>query len=873
MSRAADFRVYDTKEELMMKQRLFAVLLVFCMMAALVPAVALTGAAAGTVSTWDGTVATAFADDSAGTEDDPIEIRSAAEFMYFRNTAAGTATAETYYRLTVDVNLASKNVTAAPAAFAGVFDGNGNTVSNWQNGATGSIGLFGTVTGTVKNLKVDGVVNKKTVAQFGTIAAELGEGGLISDCHVSGVNLSAGVIQNYLGGIVGSISGKATVQNCSVAVAEGTTLKKNNTAAVFYKQGVGGIVGGITVPADTPVSIINCKNTATIASANNSLGGSCGGIVGAIGNAKGASISEVNIINCTNEGNVSADLTTPKKQMEAGGLVGGMYRVLKLNIRNSVNNGDVTAATGIAGGLVGGAAVGTGAGSTAITIASSVNRGAVTALKTGAYAGGLVGGAKTEDAGNIQIYVDVQNSASLGSVTTTDGVSGGIVGSLGKYAGDGGSTAGGFSIRGSYVNAAVTAGAAGTAGLVCGDMNLSSGSGIAADVSGVLAMGTVTGATVGAVVGSSATALKVTDTYYSGVADLPLVAAGTAVTTDTATDADFSGTTVLDALNAAAVAAALPEDTWVKGQASGKPELKLFCTDPVEEPDAPAITIDGASLTISGNVTLNLYVKGETLAAVGVTTFEKIYVVSDKGSYEGVLNGENYTFTIKDLTAKEFGENKEYAVQYTTADAPDTRVTSTETVEYSPLQYAVNMYGTRPEMTTLDPLLLSIVAYADAAGATGAKSAFTAAHADADFGTLPAYATILAGDTAKDTYTYDADTMPRFAAKLTETVTLKLALNGTAYTDVSATIAGANLDVVKNDATGEVTISGLYATDLYNTITFTFTGGEGAEPVTATYSLMQYLNSYAGNETYGALAQATAVYLYAARNFCLANRA
>ena len=115
--------------------------------------------------------------------------------------------------------------------------------------------------------------------------------------------------------------------------------------------------------------------------------------------------------------------------------------------------------------------------------------------------------------------------------------------------------------------------------------------------------------------------------------------------------------------------------------------------------------------------------------------------------------------------------------------------------------------------------------------------------------------------------------MPGFAAKLTETVTLKLTLSGTAYTDVSATIAGANLDVVKNDATGEVTISGLYATDLYNTITFTFTGDEGAEPVTATYSLMQYLNSYAGNETYGALAQATAVYLYAARNFCLANRA
>ena len=306
---------------------------------------------------------------------------------------------------------------------------------------------------------------------------------------------------------------------------------------------------------------------------------------------------------------------------------------------------------------------------------------------------------------------------------------------------------------------------------------------------------------------------------------------------------------------------------WVAGTTA--PELKWIADR--NSPATPEITIDGASLTIGENVTLNLFVKTETIRNAGVTV-KTISIVNNDGKAiaTGELKGTNYVFTIEGLSAKEFGTNKIYKVQYTTEETAGSPITCTESITYSPLQYAINMYG-KTDKTGLDALLLSIVNYADAAaGTTTAKAAFDEKHADADWTAVTALAEIVKEDTGN--YTYNAETMPGIGASLTETIALTVYLKDTAYTGVTMKVGDTELTGTADEATQTVKFEGFWATDLYNEITLTFTGAEGTEPLTATTSLVQYLNRYAGNETYAKVATATAQYLYAARNFCLKNR-
>ena len=306
---------------------------------------------------------------------------------------------------------------------------------------------------------------------------------------------------------------------------------------------------------------------------------------------------------------------------------------------------------------------------------------------------------------------------------------------------------------------------------------------------------------------------------------------------------------------------------WVAGTTA--PELKWIADR--NSPATPEITIDGASLTIGENVTMNLFVKTETIRNAGVTV-KTISIVNNDGDTiaTGELKGTNYVFTIEGLSAKEFGTNKIYKVQYTTEETAGSPITCTESITYSPLQYAINMYG-KTDKAGLDALLLSIVNYADAAAnTTTAKAAFDEKHADADWTAVTSLAEIVKEDTGK--YTYNAETMPRIGASLTETIALTVYLKDTAYTGVTMKVGDTELTGTADEATQTVKFEGFWATDLYNEITLTFTGAEGTEPLEATTSLVQYLNRYAGNETYAKVATATAQYLYAARLFCLNNQ-
>ena len=328
--------------------------------------------------------------------------------------------------------------------------------------------------------------------------------------------------------------------------------------------------------------------------------------------------------------------------------------------------------------------------------------------------------------------------------------------------------------------------------------------------------------------------------------------------------------------------AGLETPVWVAGETA--PELKWIAD--MNATPAPEITIDGASLTIGGNVTMNLFVKKTTVAAAGVTLGKISIVDNDNTPYKVTDDsGDYYVFTIKGLRASEFGKTKTYHVQYTTADAPGTPIDCTATKEYSPLQYAINMYNADDKtetVTDLDKLLLSIVNYADAAAKTTvASTAFKAAHTDADFSMLPTFAKII--DEDKGVYTYDElkddKNLPSISADLTETIALTFTFNSGEYTYMkdNSDMMMIGDTVINGSSTGldSMVFSGLFATDLYNTITLTFKetldNSDSGLAVAATTSLVQFLKSYQGTAE-EALAAATAQYLYVARLFCLNNQ-
>ena len=915
-----------------MKKKVTALLLVLCMVVALIPAMAVASAAEDTTASggssdawdvWDGTVATGFADSSEGTESDPILVQSAAEFMYLRSVLTSDDTNGKYYQLDVNLDMNGKAVSVpneggkatAITGFAGTFDGAGNTIKNIKDTISGKTGLFYIVTstGVVKNLmvtdskfdvgwtnmagticyqlaggvienchvkntsvfggRIGGIVSdvtsgsiirncsanvNLTIKTGGGSAAEVGgiagslNGGTITDCVVDGLfkdgNNNGGVAGRF-GGIVGLVQHNAAsvikncVNNATITLSYDKVTKlygaggivgyvgdwgksmltvsnctNNGAVTVGYSAPVGGIIGGIRNP--NAVAFENCYNTAPIYAVGNDNNG-VGGIIGVVSSATNASTGQgaVPFVRCKNSGTITATGDN------VGGLIG--------NCNGRIGNYTFTECLS-AGEVSGGNNVGGGIGYSATTVnntLSFVSSNLCANVKaTGQYAGLIFGCYKVD---NDKTSLTVQNSLLQGQVTAA-GNAGAIVGTVGT---NGTVAAPIITLKNAYVQTTVTVDAGAVAGTIAGGATEESITGVTLTVNG-------SKFAIQVVVGGSA--VEAPNAYYNYAGE------GTAVALDALDTAEFTNGTAVSTLNNG-----LETVAWIQG--TQMPELIAFYV----APEVPEITIDGASLTIGRNVTLNLFVKTETIRNAGVTV-KTISIVNNDGKAvaNGELKGTNYVFTIEGLKAAEFGTNKVYKVQYTTEDAPETPVTCTETITYSPLQYAINMYG-KTDKAGLDEMLISLVNYADAAAKnTNASTAFKEKHADADMTRVTAMETIVKEDTGK--YTYDAKTMPGISATLTNAIELKVVPNET-YTDVTVKVGE---EIIEKNGNGAYAF---YATDLYNEITFTFTGAEGTEPLTATTSLVQFLNAYAGTD-YEAQATATAQYLYAARLFCLNNQ-
>lgn len=827
-----------------MKQKLVSILLVLCMVVALVPAIVFTSAAANTVedTNKDGTLpegaevltgtATAFSGGN-GTAENPYQIKDVTEFRYLQDLLFGATSADYLdksYVLTGNIYL-NKN-------FTDYLDVDGMPVADYQGSG---LNKYSRAKGNkqVSILPGDftGTFDGGNFGLYNLFARFSDAGGLFENLQgiVRNLNLYGGYMWQVNGGSFGTIASSlsgGTIENCYSSVyictAAGTT------------SGVGGLVGitntDATIKNSTYAGAVNATSTSATT-------GQIGGIVARV--ASGT----LSVRDCVNRGKIVSKAGASR----IGGIV-AFFNGATLTIENCINYGAVVTASTVAegsGGIVGLLNAGT------LTATQCANYGAISDEGKN-NVGGITGYAKTS--------ATYGKCANYAGVTATTAKAGGITGDsrngvftdCANY-GDitGGQIAG---IAGGYVSVSTpysglySDGAIAHADGATGDMSIlmAQCNANATVVSNSVGVGTLY--LFGQAYSNKPKSETNTKTYAAG--ELNIEEAVGILNTGSSTS------------------------VWVAGETA--PVLKWIAD--MNATPAPEITIDGASLTIGGNVTMNLFVKKTTVAAAGVTLGKISIVDNDNTPYEVTDDsGDYYVFTIKGLHASEFGKNKIYHVQYTTADAPGTPIDCTATKEYSPLQYAINMYNADDKtetVTDLDKLLLSIVNYADAAAkTTDASTAFKAVHTTkAGFSTLPTFEAIIAEDTG--VYTYDKlkteKNLPSISANLTETIALTLTFDGSDLyqTGNDNMMMIGNAEIPGKVNTLSVVFSELFATDLYNTITLTFKetlDSDSGLTVTATTSLVQFLKSYQGTAE-EALVAATAQYLYVARLFCLNNQ-
>lgn len=233
------------------------------------------------------------------------QVADAFQLFWFAGLVNGTLTDGTEQNtsasavLTADIELSGETWTpigSESTPYTGTFDGQGYTISGMTiENAESYSGLFGNVTGTVKNFTVTGsitITGDETVAKVGGAVGSLGTasaGGTVSGV-ISGVDITVSAGNDHIGGVVGSMpeNSSPTVENCiytgkiTVTVAAGS---------------VAGIVGYIRTG-----TIQNCANQGSI-SVDVGGTGSVGGILGYCNNGR------IYICNCYNTGAISADGT------------------------------------------------------------------------------------------------------------------------------------------------------------------------------------------------------------------------------------------------------------------------------------------------------------------------------------------------------------------------------------------------------------------------------------------------------------------------------------------------------------------------------------------------------------------------------------
>jgi len=298
--------------------------------------------------------------------------------------------------------------------FAGIFDGNGKTVSSWKPTVmvdkTNKFAFFTAITSDaeVKNLKFSDCVlsltndggsisesnvgisfavgyNKGKISNititncsveteagtspvyFGAMAGQ--NKGSISSCSTSGGRFSAAADRNksdkfIVGGMAGYNTDAGTIENCTndteilamdivggiAGYNDGKILSCGNKAQITANYYFGGIAGYPKTTGTATVLIKDCWNTGTIIMDEPSGFGRGAAYMGGI-TSRVHSTGDV-IVNCWNSGNMIVGTSASSSSMRIGGITGHVNN--KGNIKNCYFNGNVTIAGNVNyGGIVG----------------------------------------------------------------------------------------------------------------------------------------------------------------------------------------------------------------------------------------------------------------------------------------------------------------------------------------------------------------------------------------------------------------------------------------------------------------------------------------------------------------------------------------
>ncbi len=264
-----------------MKKRLLGLLLAFAMLAAVMPAAVVYAEAGTKPSVGD------------GSEDNPYEIGTADELLWFADRVSDGGRASICAVLTADI-------TVNP----GTFDVNGTytpfsseTATTWTPiGISENYPYSGTFDG--QNHTISGIYYDSTTADY------IGLFGYTSGATIKNVALTNSYIRgnDYVGGIVGYDAYNMTITNCyNAATVRGTG------------SDVGGVIGYLRG------TIEKCGNSGVI-----SCDTICGGVIGYGGTT---------IDNCYNTASVQAE-------SYAGGVIGATFRTSV--VRNCHNVGSTT---------------------------------------------------------------------------------------------------------------------------------------------------------------------------------------------------------------------------------------------------------------------------------------------------------------------------------------------------------------------------------------------------------------------------------------------------------------------------------------------------------------------------------------------------
>lgn len=383
---------------------------------------------------WDGTTRTQ-PQIAGGT----ATITSAAELAGL--STSGFRTVE----LAADIDLGGHEWTPLELPVGVTVDGKGHVIKGLRiTSATGSVGLFSSLDGSVRDLHLLDVSISVSATSVGALAGELSGNTDITNCTAQGT-ISASGTYTVIGGLVGRMRAGATFSNVGADVAISNAAADDGSAA-------GGIVGATD---GTPGIAVGASLTISNAVVGGSISGSAramGGVVGRTGDiSRSSSITNYASVTLT----ANADAATARHLFGAGGIVGVVEQGDALSMASCANFGVVTMGGPVGDGVAGaGGLVGTikgGIGDTALddprdgAIEKSLNEGSVSSSVTAGPnndhlgVGGIVGA--IYDVVHESMPRDaISLTANLGSVsaTQTNISAGGLVGYISAQAGQAG---------------------------------------------------------------------------------------------------------------------------------------------------------------------------------------------------------------------------------------------------------------------------------------------------------------------------------------------------------------------------------------------------------------------------------------------------